>query len=79
MLQVLTEFASLLVGAITTVATGVAQGIAGMAEALFVTKSEGVVSGLSVFGGIMGIFGGITLAIGITTRVYLWVTSLGHN
>lgn len=78
MTAALTEFIGLLVGGITSLATGIAQGVASMASELFLTTSEGTVTGLSVFGGIVGIFAGVSLAVGITTRVYTWVTSLGN-
>lgn len=75
----LTEFVQLMVGAITDLATGIASGVSAMAQALFLEVSEqGAVTGLSVFGGIVGIFAGIALAVGITTKVYTWVTSLGN-
>lgn len=78
MVSVLTEFVNILVGGITAVGTGIANGIANMASALFLDTS-GASPVLSTFGGILGIFCGISLAVGITTRVYLWVTSLGKN
>lgn len=81
MATALTEFVELLGGAIITLAEKIAEGVAGMAQALFlkVNATTGAVEGLSIFGGIMGIFCGISLAVGITTRVFLWVTSLGRN
>lgn len=79
MATVLTEFINILVGGATQMATGLAGGIVAMAKALFLEVSEqGAVTGLSIFGGVIAIFAGISLAVGITTRVYLWVTSLGH-
>lgn len=78
MVAVLNEFIALLVGGVTSMATGIAGGIAGMASALFL-DSSGATPVLSTFGGIMGIFAGLALAVGITTRVFLWVTSLGKD
>lgn len=79
MATVLTEFINILVGGVTQMATGLAGGIVAMVKALFLEVSEqGAVTGLSIFGGVIAIFAGISLAVGITTRVYLWVTSLGH-
>lgn len=82
MAHVLQEFVSILVGGISSLAQGIAAGIVEMAKALFLetTESEGVVTvtGLSIFGGLVAIFAGLALAIGITTRVYTWVTSLGN-
>ena len=80
MATALTEFVELLVGAISELASGIASGVAEMASALFLktNATTGAVEGLSVFGGIIGIFAGVALAIGITTKVFLWVTSLGN-
>ena len=74
----LTEFIELLGGAIVSLAEKIAEGVASMASALFLktNATTGAVEGLSIFGGIMGIFCGISLAVGITTKVFLWVTSL---
>lgn len=72
------QFVQILVSGIQSLATGVASGIVGMASALFLETDNGSVTGLSVFGGIVAIFAGLALAIGITTKVYTWVTSLGN-
>lgn len=73
------QLVSLLVSGITTLAEGIATGVASMAKALFLETSEaGAVTGLSVFGGVIGIFAAISLAVGITTKVYTWITSLGN-
>lgn len=81
MVAVLQEFVSILVGAVTDLGTGIAQGISNMAQALFleIDGTTHAVSGLSVFGGIVAIFAGLGLAVGITTKIYLWITSLGSN
>lgn len=73
---VLKEFVTILVAGIKDLATGIASGVVDMAKALFL-EGTGESLKLSVFGGIIAIFAGIALAIGITTKVYLWVTSLG--
>lgn len=79
MATVLQEFVSILVGGIQSLATGIASGVAAMAQALFLeVDGQGAVTGLSVFGGIVAIFAGLALATAITTRVYTWITSLGN-
>lgn len=80
MSSVLDQFMQLLTGGIVNLAEGIATGVSTMAKALFleVNAETGAVSGLSVFGGIVAIFAGIALAVGITTRVYTWITSLGN-
>lgn len=74
--EVLGEFVQILVGGIKDLAAGIAGGVVDMAKALFLDTSNSTVK-LSMFGGIIAIFAGIALAVGITTKVYLWVTSLG--
>jgi len=80
MAAVLQEFVQILVSGIVSLAEGIASGVVAMAKALFLetNSTTGAVEGLSVFGGIVGIFAGLALAISITTRVYTWVTSLGN-
>ena len=73
---VLKEFVTILVAGIKDLAAGIAAGVVDMAKALFL-EGTGETLKLSVFGGIIAIFAGIALAIGITTKVYMWVTSLG--
>lgn len=69
----LTSFMSLLGGAIVQLATPVASGVTSFASALFIDNSH-----LSIMGGIIGIFAGIALAVGITSKVYAWVSTLGN-
>lgn len=80
MTTALSEFVQILVGAITDLGEGIASGVSAMAQALFlkVNSSTGAVEGLSIFGGICAIFAGLALAVGITTKVFTWVTSLGN-
>lgn len=79
MATVLTEFVAILIGAIKDLAMGIAEGVTAMAQALFLKTSEaGAVTGLSVFGGIIAIFAALGIATAVTTKVYVWVTTLGH-
>ena len=80
MTTALSEFVSILVGAITDLGEGIASGVSAMAQALFlkVNSTTHAVEGLSIFGGIVAIFAGLALAVGITTKVFTWVTSLGN-
>lgn len=81
MSTVLSEFMELLVGGIVTLAEGIAAGIIAMVKALFLETAtvEGVetVTGLSVFGGVLAIFCAIGLAVGVTSKVFIWITNLG--
>lgn len=78
--QALSDFVAILVNGIQDLASGIAGGVAAMAQDLFLATdpSTHAVTGLSVFGGIVAIFAGLSLAIAITTKVYTWVTTLGN-
>lgn len=77
--DILSEFIQLLVGGIKDLATGVGSGVNGFVKDLFLeVDSTGAISGLSTFGGIVAIFGGIALAVGITTLIFYWIRSIGN-
>lgn len=76
MTAVLTELIALLVAGISTLGTGIATGVNTFVDALFLTHTEGVL-GLSTFGGVIGIFGGVALAVGLTTLIFHFIKSLG--
>jgi len=78
--EVLEQFVEILVSGIVSLGQGIAEGVTTMAQALFleVDAGTGAVTGLSMFGGIVAIFAGLALATAITTRVYVWITSLGN-
>lgn len=79
MADVLTSFIQLLVGGITDLASGIGTGVNGFVEDLFLTVgTDGAVTGLSTFGGVVAIFGGIALATGITTLIFNWIRSIGN-
>ncbi len=79
MTSVLSEIVGILVGGLTSMASGIAGGLNEMATKLFVTGTgaESDPFKLSTFGGIVAIFGGIALAVGLTTLVTKWIMSLG--
>lgn len=78
MSTVLTEFVGLLVGGITSLAQGIASGANAMVTNLFLETGEGgAVTGLSTFGGVVAIFGGIALAVGFTTLIFRWIQNIG--
>ena len=77
--DILSEFIQLLVGGIKDLATGVGTGVNGFVKDLILdVDSTGAISGLSTFGGIVAIFGGIALAVGITTLIFNWIRSIGN-
>lgn len=79
MTSILTEFISLLVGGITNLAQGIGSGVNGFIEDLFLKVGEGgAVTGLSTFGGVIAIFGGIGLAVSLTTLIFNWIRSIGN-
>lgn len=78
MTAVLTEFINLLTGGITGMASGIGSGLSELVTKVFLETSEqGVVTGLSAFGGVIAIFGAISLAVGLSTLVVKWVMSIG--
>lgn len=77
--DILSEFIQLLIGGIKDLATGVGSGVNGFVKDLFLeVDAQGAITGLSTFGGIVAIFGGIALAVGITTLIFNWIRSIGN-
>lgn len=79
MTAVLQEIMSLLVAGITGITSGLGTGLTKLVEAIFLKTSENGVTGLSTFGGLIVVFAGISLAIGLSKWVVNWVTSLGAS
>lgn len=80
MTSILSEIVEILVGGITGMAEGIGSGLNQMATSLFITTTgtgSEATQTLSTFGGIVAIFGGIALAVGLTTLVTKWIMSLG--
>lgn len=78
MLDVLTEFINILIGGITSLGSGIGSGVNQFLTDLFLTVgTDGTVTGLSTFGGVTAIFGGVSLAVGLTTLIFYWVRRLG--
>lgn len=75
MSAVLTEIVSLLTSGITQMAEGIGAGLTSLVQAIFL-NTEG--TGLSVFGGVIIVFAGIALAMGLCRWVTNWITSLGN-
>lgn len=76
--DILSEFIKLLVGGISDLATGIGSGVNGFVKDLFLeVDAQGAITGLSTFGGVIAIFGGIALAVGITTLIFNWIRSIG--
>lgn len=78
--NVLSEFIEILVGGISSLASGIGSGVNGFVQDLFLTVAEdGAVTGLSTFGGVTAIFGGIGLAVGLTTLIFHWIRTIGNK
>ena len=76
---ILIEIISILTGGITGIASGLGSGLGELAQSIFLKVGEtGTVEGLSVFGTLIVVFAGISLAIGLCRWVVNWVTSLGN-
>lgn len=84
LLTVLKEFCDVIVGGITSLAEGIGKGLQSTALNAFFTyttdSSSGAttITGLSTFGGIVAIFAGISLAIGLTTMVVTMIRKMGN-
>lgn len=78
MTALLQEIITILVSGITGIAQGIGEGLTTLAKAIFVTGT-GETTALSVFGGLVVVFAGISLAIGLCRWVVDWVTSLGSR
>lgn len=79
MVNVLQEFIEILVGGLTSMATGIGSGIQSAVTAFFLS-GNGTDSSpytLSVLGGVIAIFAGISLAVGLTKMVYHLIASAG--
>lgn len=79
MSNVLTEIIGLLTDGITGIAEGIGGGLQNLVTEIFLTTGEGGVQSLSIFGGVIVIFAGIALAVGLSRLVVNWVTSLGGS
>lgn len=78
MTALLQQIIEILVGGITGIAQGVGTGLTELAKSIFVTGT-GETTTLSIFGGLVVVFAGISLAIGLCRWVVDWVTSLGSR
>lgn len=78
--SILGQIVEILVGGLTSMAQGIGSGLNEMVTSLFITTTtvEGVSTySLSAFGSVVAIFGGIALAVGLTTLVTKFIMSLG--
>ena len=76
MTGVLTEIIELLTAGISGIASGIGNGLMQLVGNIFL-DTTGETTKLSVFGGVIVVFAGVSLAIGLSRWVVNWVTSLG--
>lgn len=77
MTSVLTEIIDILVSGFTGFASGIGTGLNELVRGIFL-DGTGETTKLSVFGGVIIIFAGISLVIGLSRFVVNWLTSLGN-
>lgn len=77
MTGILQEIINLLVGGISGVAGGIGGGLNDLVTEIFVT-TNGDTQTLSTFGGIIVVFAGVALAIGLSRWVVNFLTSMGN-
>lgn len=77
MTGILQEIISLLVSGISQLASGIGSGLKTLVESIFL-DTTGTSTSLSTFGGIIVVFAGIALAIGLSRWVVNWLTSFGN-
>lgn len=78
--SVLTEIIGLLTQGISGIASGIGQGLQTLVTNIFLTGtgSSSDPYKLSVYGGVIIVFAGIALAVGLSRFIVRWVSSLGN-
>lgn len=77
MQAVLTEIIGLLTGGITGIASGIGGGLQQLVSNIFL-DTTGETTKLSVYGGVIVIFAGVALAVGLSKMIVTWLSSLGN-
>ena len=81
-LLLMSDIIKILVGAIKEYATGIGQGLSALVQSVFLaTSGEGAsaTTTLSVFGIVILIFAGVSLAVGLSRWAVSFLTSLGSR
>ena len=80
MLGILQNIISLLTGGIVGIARGIGTGIVELVKNLMFELSEqGAIVGLNAFGMVVCVFAGISLAIALSSKIYMMISSLGSK
>ena len=76
MTAILKQIIDILIAGITGIAGGIGSGLTTLAQSIFLGTEACT---LSVFGGLVIVFAGISLALGLCRWVVNWITSLGSR
>lgn len=77
-MAIVQEIVEILVSGLTAMASGIGTGLSELTQAVFLeVGTGGTIEGLSTFGIIVVAFGGVSLAVGLSTFIVKWVSSLG--
>ena len=76
--QIVQAIIDIMISGITGIATGLGEGFSALAEGIFLVTVEGATT-LSVFGTLVVVFAGISLALGLCRWVLNFITSLGQR
>lgn len=81
MLGIMQNAIALLTGGLVGLARGIGEGIVSLVKNIFfaLDTTTGAVTGLNEFGMIIFLFAGISLAIALSTKVYMLLSSLGNR
>lgn len=76
--QILQAIIQILVGGITEVGSAIGSGLSSIATSIFLQTVDNTTT-LSVFGGLIIVFAGISLAMSLTRWVLNFLTSMGRR
>lgn len=79
MTSVLEQMISLLTAGITGIAEGIGGGLQALVQSIFLVEGTGGVMELSTFGATALIFAGVSLAVGLSVKIFNWLTTLGGS
>lgn len=81
-LLLMSDIIKILVGAIKEFATGIGEGLSSLVQSIFLVTSgtgDSATTTLSIFGIVILIFAGVSLAVGLSRWVVNFITSLGSR
>lgn len=74
-ISLITSIISILVGGISSLSYGIGSGLTDLLSSIFISSN----GGLSLFGGVVIVFAGLSLAIGLCRWIISFITSLGGD